>query len=51
MAEDSGSEQEVKKKVVVEHSTRDTSKSMIIPLVVIGIIVAALLIYILTRLD
>ena len=51
MAEDSGSEQEVKKTVVVEHSAKDTSRSMVPALVAIGIVVVALLIYILTRID
>lgn len=44
-------EREIKKTVVYEHSSKETSRSMIPALIVIGIIVVALLIYILTRID
>jgi tRNA threonylcarbamoyladenosine modification (KEOPS) complex Pcc1 subunit len=44
-------EREIKKSIVYEHKTTETSRSIIPALVVIGIIVLALLIYILTRLD
>lgn len=44
-------EREIKKSIVYEHKTTETNRSMIPALIVIGIIVVALLIYILTRID
>jgi hypothetical protein len=48
---DIGSEREVKKTVVYEHATRESSRSWAVPAVIIGVIVVALLIVIFLRID